>query len=102
MKECCKTYLDAQFMGDADVVNAIYDEYVTSITAKIGELKTSLAAKDWKQLDRIGHTIKGNALAAGDEDSAQTAIALRSAALLQNEAEVAGLVSKLEELAKLL
>ena len=48
MKECCKTYLDAQFMGDADVVNAIYDEYVTSITAKIGELKTSLAAKDWK------------------------------------------------------
>ena len=30
MKECCRTYLDEQFGGDADVINEIYGEYVSS------------------------------------------------------------------------
>jgi len=102
MKECCKAYLDAQFSGDAEVVNEIYGEYVASIKAKLDEAKAALSQKEWQPLDRVAHTIKGNALAAGDEEMAESAIALRSAAHLQDEATAAGLVSKLEELSTLL
>ena len=102
MKECCRKYLDEQFGGDADVVNEIYGEYVASLGVKLGEAKTALAAREWLPLDRIAHTIKGNALAAGDEEMAQTAIALRSAAHLQDEVTAAELVSKLEQLSTLL
>ena len=102
MKECCKKYLDEQFGGDAEVIGEIYGEYVASVGEKLNEAKSALAAKDWQPLDRIAHTIKGNALAAGDEEMAQTAISLRSAAHLQDEGMAAGLVAKLEELSVLL
>ena len=102
MKECCKKYLDEQFAGDADIVNEIYGEYVGSLSVKLGEAKTALAAKEWLPLDRVAHTIKGNALAAGDEEMAETAIALRSAANLKDDVAAAELVSKLEELSTLL
>ena len=102
MKACCKTYLDEQFAGDEEVVTEIYNEYVASVKVKIDEAKGALAAKDWNPLDKIAHTIKGNALSAGDEEMAQPAIALRSAAHLQDAAAAAALVSKLEELSALL
>lgn len=102
MKECCRKYLDEQFAGDADVINEIYGEYVVSVKAKLDEAKTALAAQEWLPLDRIAHTIKGNALAAGDEAMAQTAIELRGAAHLKDDATAAGLVAKLEELSTLL
>jgi HPt (histidine-containing phosphotransfer) domain-containing protein len=102
MKECCKKYLDEQFAGDADIVNEIYGEYVASLSVKLGEAKTALAAKEWLPLDRVAHTIKGNALAAGDEEMAETAIALRSAANLKDDVTAAELVSKLEKLSTLL
>jgi HPt (histidine-containing phosphotransfer) domain-containing protein len=69
---------------------------------KLGEAKTALVAKEWLPLDRVAHTIKGNALAAGDEEMAETAIALRSAANLKDDVAAAELVSKLEELSTLL
>ena len=31
MKECCKRYLNEQFGDDAEVVDAIYAEYVSSV-----------------------------------------------------------------------
>ena len=102
MKECCKAYLDEQFAGDEEIVNEIYNEYVASVKAKIDEARATLAAKEWQPLDKVAHTIKGNALAAGDEDMAQTAISLRSAAHLQDEGEAAGLIAKLEELSVML
>ena len=98
MKECCKAYLDEQFGGDEEVVNEIYNEYVASVKVKIDEAKATLATKAWQPLDKVAHTIKGNALAAGDEEMAQTAISLRSAANLQDEGESATLIAKLEEL----
>ena len=102
MKECCKTYLDEQFAGDAEVVKEIYNEYVASAKIKLGEAQTALAGKDWKSLDKIAYTIKGNALSAGDEEMAQTAIALRSATSLQDEGTATGLVARLGELSTLL
>ena len=100
MKECCKAYLDEQFGGDADIVAEIYGEYVSSVNEKIGEADASLAASDWARLDKVAHTIKGNALAAGDTEVADTAIELRKAAALSDVALSSTLVEKIRELAK--
>ncbi len=102
MKECCRKYLDEQFGGDADVMGEIYSEYVSSVGAKLAEADAALAAADWKALDHAAHTMKGNALAAGDAEMSETAIALRKAAALSDAASAASLVAKLKELATLL
>ena len=99
MKECCKAYLDEQFGGDADVVGEIYSEYVTSVGVKLSEADAALAAADWTRLDHVAHTVKGNALAAGDAEMAETAITLRKAAALSDAAEAAARSAKLGELA---
>ena len=56
--------------------------------------------EDRKRLDRVAHTIKGNALAAGDNAMAETAISLRKASALKNCAEADALISRLRELQK--
>ena len=100
MKECCSKYLNEQFGGDAAIVGEIYDEYASSSREKITEAAAALAAKEWAPLDRIAHTLKGNALASGDTDMAETAIALRKAVALQDSTEAAALVAKLDALSK--
>lgn len=99
MKECCERFLNEQFGGDADVVAEIYGEYASSCAAKLAEAKSALAAGDWTLLDRVAHTLKGNALAAGDEELAASAIELRKASALQDADASSALVSKLEGLA---
>jgi len=100
MKECCRKYLTEQFGGDAEVVDAIYAEYVSSVDAKTAEADAALAANGWDALDRVAHTVKGNSLAAGDQQMADTAIALRNAAKLQNRDEAERLIADLKSLAK--
>jgi len=98
MKECCATYLNEQFGGDADVVNEIYAEYASSAKEKTGEAETALAAGQWEALDKIAHTIKGNALAAGDNETAQVGIDLRRAAQLKDADAASPLVAQLKVL----
>jgi len=100
MKECCRKYLDEQFGGDADVTAEIYGEYVSSVHAKIDEAGTALASGDWTLLDRVAHTVKGNALAVGDSEMAETAIALRKTAALREAAESTALIAKMDVLSK--
>lgn len=100
MKECCKAYLDEQFGGDADVVNEIYAEYVSSIREKLVEAEAALSSGDWTRLDRAAHTIKGNALSSGDKETAQVAIEMRSAATLADAALAASLLEKIKKLAE--
>ena len=100
MKECCKAYLDEQFGGDADIVNEIYAEYVSSIREKLVEVEAALSSGDWTRLDRAAHTIKGNALSSGDKETAQVAIEMRSAATLADAALAASLLEKIKKLAE--
>lgn len=102
MKECCKRYLDEQFGGDEDIVNDIYHEYVASVAEKLVEAGEALGSSSWDKLDKVAHAVKGNALAAGDTDMADTAIALRSAAKLADSQEAARLIARLRELETLL
>ena len=86
MKQCCKEYLTEQF-GDEDVITEIYSEYAKSMQEKIPELEAALAAENWATLDTLAHAVKGNALATGDTDTANAAIALRIAAKMSNKDE---------------
>ena len=100
MKDCCKEYLNEQFGDDAEVLAEIYSEYVASVRAKLVEADEALAAGAWEKLDRVAHTIKGNALAAGDNPMADTAIALRKAAALNDAEDSASLIVRMKELEK--
>ena len=99
MKQCCKDYLMEQF-GDEDVVQEIYAEYAKSLGEKLPELEAALAAENWTSLDSLAHAVKGNALATGDTDSANVAIALRTAAKMSDKENARSLLEKLKELAK--
>lgn len=99
MKQCCKTYLTEQF-GDEDVVKEIYEEYAKSIQEKLPELEAALAAENWTTLDSVAHAVKGNALATGDTDAANEAIAIRIAAKMSEKNDAAAHLAKLKELAK--
>ena len=98
MKECCRKYLTEQFGDDTEVVDAIYAEYVSSIGAKTAEAEAALAAGVWEVLDKAAHTVKGNALAAGDQQMADAAIALRNAAKLQERDQAGQLIADLKAL----
>ena len=99
MKQCCKDYLMEQF-GDEDVVKEIYAEYARSVQEKLPELEAALAAENWTTLDSLAHAVKGNALATGDTDMANEAIALRVAAKMSEKDNARSLLTKMQELAK--
>lgn len=98
MKECCREYLNEQFGGDDATIESIYALYVESVGEKLAVAKAALAGNDWSGLDVAAHTIKGNALAAGDKPLAEVAIQLRNTAKLQEAEESAKLVARIEEL----
>ena len=98
MKQCCHDYLMEQF-GDEGIIKDIYEEYVNSIREKIPEFEAALSEENWQLLDRLAHAVKGNALAAGDTDIADVAIALRSAAKLSEKSTATSLFEKLKALA---
>ena len=100
MKECCEKYLNEQVGNDAEVVNAIYAEYVSSVNAKAAEADAALAAGAWDALDKVAHTIKGNSLAVGDQQMANTAIELRNAAKLQDRDQAGRLIADMRVLEK--
>ena len=99
MKQCCKDYLMEQF-GDEEIVGEIYAEYVKSIHEKLPELEAAFAAENWSALDPLAHAVKGNALATGDTDVANVAIALRAAAKMAEKDNAGSLIEKLKGLAK--
>ena len=100
MKECCRKYLMEQFGDDMAVVDEIYAEYVASVKAKTAEADAALSAGEWAALDKVSHAVKGNSLAAGDQQMADTAIALRNAAKLQNRDDAERLIADLKSLAE--
>ena len=99
MKQCCKDYLMEQF-GDEEIVKEIYSEYVNSMNEKLPELEAAIAAEDWTTVDPLAHAVKGNALATGDNDVANTAISLRVAAKMSEKENAQNLFAKMKEFAK--
>ena len=86
--------------GDEEVVKEIYAEYANSIREKLPELEAALAAENWSSLDQLAHAVKGNALATGDNDTANVAIALRVAAKMSEKDTARTLLDKMNALAQ--
>lgn len=80
MKDDVRQWLNEQFGGDEETIAAVWDEYLNSAAEKIAEGRAALAAFDFPLLDRIAHTLKGNALMVGDQASVAAGVALRDAA----------------------
>ena len=99
MKAVCGEYLKGQFGGDESVVEEIYTEYVRSAREKAEESVAALEGERYDDLDRIAHAAKGNALAVGDQEAVDAAVALRTAAKARDRGESAALVARLKELA---
>lgn len=98
MNEESRKWLNEQFEGDQETIAAVWEEYVASATGKLAEARTALAAFDFPLLDRIAHTIKGNALMVGDQQSATAGIALRDAAKASDPDAAAKALDQLESL----
>lgn len=80
MKENARRWMAEQFADDADTIAMVWNEYLTETAAKIDAARAALAAEDYPLLDRLAHTLKGNALMVGDQELALAAVALRDAA----------------------
>ncbi|MBR4188822.1 MAG: hypothetical protein IKQ55_02550 [Kiritimatiellae bacterium] len=98
MKACCRAFLEEQFGAGEPVVEEIYGEYVGSMKGKAEEAIAAAAAGNWRVLDAVAHAAKGNALMAGDQESADVAIELRGAAKLEDKARAEALSARLKEL----
>lgn len=99
MKDCCRSFLNEQFGGDETVVEEIYAEYRVSMGEKLAEIMLTADRRDWDALDRLAHAVKGNALAVGDTDMADTAISLRGAAKLADGERASACIERLKNLA---
>ena len=93
MKDCIKAFFEDQMPGvDDDTLNSIYADYRTMAT----ELYAELAAKRaegaaFEVVDRLAHTLKGNALQVGDEPLFEAVQAWRAALKEGDKAQVESL-----------
>lgn len=98
MKEDARQWLKEQFGDDAEMTAAVWNEYLSASTSKITEARAALAAGDYPLLDRIAHTIKGNALMVGDQQSATAGLALRDAAKASDPVAAAKAIDSIDAL----
>jgi len=99
MTEEIKAWLNGQFPGDEETIAAIWGEYVRSIGEKLPEARAALAISDFEKLDRLAHTLKGDALLVGDKPMAEGAIALRNAAKAADSDAAEQALARLAQLA---
>lgn len=100
MKEGIRRWLTEQFGSDEALIADVYAEYVSSARGKMAELAPAFAARDWAQVDRIAHTLKGNALMIGDATLAEVAVALRAASKAADATAAETFVARLEGLVR--
>lgn len=86
MTKQVEAWLTEQFGGDRETMDMIYGEYLTATADQLEKGRAARAAGDYPLLDRIAHTLKGNALMVGDQLSADAAIALRDASKISDGA----------------
>lgn len=88
MSKQIEDWLLQQFAGDRATLDMIYAEYLSSTADQLAKARMARAAGDFPLLDRIAHTLKGNALMVGDQVLTDAAIALRDAAKAADGAAV--------------
>lgn len=88
MKPSVKQWLSEQMPGMEDeMYEEIYSEYKATSQRLLGELKEKRAAKAaFEVTDKIAHTMKGDALMVGDQETFDVVQAWREATRLGNTA----------------
>jgi len=95
MKEETKRWLDEQFGGESETIALVWSEYLGETTAKLAALRAALAADDYPLLDRLAHTLKGNALMVGDQPMVSAAVVLRDASKSSDADGVAAAIGRI-------
>lgn len=90
-----KAWLDEQFQGDEATIAIVWDEYLRSVKGNVEKAREALKASDYAGLDRLAHTLKGDALLVGDHPMAEAAIALRDASKASDGPAAAQAVERL-------
>jgi len=90
-------WLNEQFLGDKEMIATVWAEYERSAREKIESSRAALAASDYTRLDRLAHTLKGDALLVGDQAVVQEAIALRAAAVASDATGAATTLDRIAE-----
>ena len=89
MNDNVRQWMNEQFEGDSETIALVWGEYLNETAVKLDAVRTALAASDFPELDRLAHTLKGNALMVGDTALVQASISLRDAAKA-SDAEASG------------
>lgn len=79
----------------------IVEEFIVRLAERLIELQTALDAADWKQLDDIGHWLKGSAANVGIERLVTVAVDLQLAAQTEDVDSCALHVATIEQLQQL-
>lgn len=89
MKDCIRTFFEEQMPGvDDETLNSIYDDYRAMALELYAELSAKRAeGAAFEVVDRLAHTLKGNALQVGDEPLFQVVQAWRAALKEGNRAQ---------------
>jgi len=79
MKDDVRQWLGEQFAGEDETMALVWGEYLTETSSKLEATRAALAEENFPELDRLAHTLKGNALMVGDGALVTAAVALRDA-----------------------
>ena len=97
-KESVRQWLISQFGEDEALMGEIFGEYLRTTGETIAKAVSAMAGEDYRELDRIAHTLKGNALMVGDQDAADAAYEMRNASKASDRAGCEAALAKVRRI----
>lgn len=76
MKQMIRDYMKTQFDDDQETIDAIYEEYKSSMVEKLGEILAALPSGDCAKLQKLAHSLKGTSSMVGDMEINAVAVKL--------------------------
>lgn len=95
MEDGIRQWMASQFGDDAETIALVWNEYLADTAKRLAAARAALTAGDFTELDRVAHTLKGNALNVGDRRMMEAALALREASQTANGSLAEGLLARM-------
>ena len=83
--------------GDQNLVNSIVENFVSETSNFLDAIEAAVAANDLPTIERLAHSLKGNARLFGDETLADLASKLETSAKDENNTTVQELIAPTED-----
>lgn len=97
-----KHYLEEEFGLEEPDTTSLVNDYVTNLSALRKQARQYLVQKDWKQLQRNAHSVKGTSFNVGAVNIADLGITLEEAARSENPGQCQKALEEINLLASLL